>query len=191
MTDSAQRMVVSVGTDHHPFSRLMDWIVRWSSSHPETEVFIQCGTSVPPSGLTSTALVPHAELLGRFADADVVVTHGGPATIMDARQTGHIPVVLPRRPELGEHVDNHQLLFTARLAESGQIHLAKNYEDLDQHLVRALADATYASTEIDQAQTSLAVRRVATLVSLLEQHNSSWRRGPFVLGVQDNDLLEL
>jgi UDP-N-acetylglucosamine transferase subunit ALG13 len=38
--------------------------------------------------------------------ADLVVTHAGVASIVDAVRAGHRPIVVPRRQHLGEHVDD-------------------------------------------------------------------------------------
>jgi len=53
--------------------------------------------------------------------ADVVVTHAGVATIVDAVRAGHRPIVVARRHHLGEHVDDHQLQIVAALEELGMV----------------------------------------------------------------------
>jgi UDP-N-acetylglucosamine transferase subunit ALG13 len=68
-----------------------------------------------------------ADLLDR---ASAVVTHGGPGTIMDARSHGHTPIVVPRDPRLGEHVDDHQQRFARFLARSGMIVTAYDVDEL-------------------------------------------------------------
>lgn len=42
------------------------------------------------------------------SQADIVVTHAGVGTILDLLERGVHPVVVPRNPQLGEHVDGHQ-----------------------------------------------------------------------------------
>jgi UDP-N-acetylglucosamine transferase subunit ALG13 len=59
-----------------------------------------------------------------------VVTHGGPATILDAREAGHVPIVVPRRRAWGEHVDDHQVAFCRRVFEEGLIKLASTEDEL-------------------------------------------------------------
>lgn len=51
--------------------------------------------------------------------ADVIVTHGGVGTILDALDSGKKPVIVPRRRHRGEHVDDHQEEFAALMAASG------------------------------------------------------------------------
>lgn len=106
-----RRVTVLVGTDHHDFSRLVRWADDWQREHPEDRVLVQHGSSPAPAAAAGTELVPPTELVAVLEGADVVVTHGGPGTIMSARHAGHHPIALPRDPALGEHVDAHQRLF--------------------------------------------------------------------------------
>ena len=70
--------------------------------------------------------------------ADVIVSHGGPATIAAAWARGLLPIVVPRVPKLGEHVDDHQVSFAVRLAELGRVRLAQTPAEF----TGALAEAT-------------------------------------------------
>lgn len=49
--------------------------------------------------------------------ADVVVTHAGVGTILQLLEWGIHPVVVPRRKDRREHVDNHQLQIAALLRQ--------------------------------------------------------------------------
>ena len=108
-------VVVSVGTDHHPFDRLVNWVDSWASNQQDVDVVLQRGTSAEPKTLSSSDLIPHPDLCELFARATAVVSHGGPSTVMDARMTGRLPIVVPRDPAFGEHVDGHQLRFADHL----------------------------------------------------------------------------
>ena len=134
------RVVVTVGTDHHRFDRLIDWIDQWSAANPEIAVLVQYGTSRPPKSATGHDLLAYDDLVGAMATADAVVTQGGPAGIVDARGAGRRPIVVARRPELGEHVDSHQITFTRWMAERGQIDLADSAQQLHRLLDHAMAD---------------------------------------------------
>jgi UDP-N-acetylglucosamine transferase subunit ALG13 len=125
-TSAQPFLLVTVGTDHHPFARLLDWVGHWSAAHPSWQVAVQHGGTPAPGYGRTFAYCGHEELLGLIAAADVVVTHGGPATITQARAAGHVPVVVPRQPALGEHVDDHQVLFARRLGAAGVVHLAES-----------------------------------------------------------------
>lgn len=109
------KVMVAVGTDHHPFDRLVEWIDAWAFAHPEVEVLVQRGTSRATAECESVELLPHAELCELFATAVAVVSHGGPSTVMDARMAGRLPIVMARNPAFDEHVDDHQMRFADHL----------------------------------------------------------------------------
>jgi UDP-N-acetylglucosamine transferase subunit ALG13 len=50
-----------------------------------------------------------------------VITHAGVGSIICASREGHVPLVVPRRHDLGEHVDDHQAELTRALAERGSV----------------------------------------------------------------------
>lgn len=52
-------------------------------------------------------------------NADVVITHSGVGTLMELLDMGIFPVVVPRRAERSEHVDNHQLQVAEVLTARG------------------------------------------------------------------------
>jgi UDP-N-acetylglucosamine transferase subunit ALG13 len=137
---SCFELVVSVGTDHHPFDRLMGWIGGWLATAPGAEVFVQCGTSKAPAGVESASLVERTELRRRFSSASAVVVQGGPGGIIDSLECGRRPIVVPRVSRLGEHVDDHQVAFARHLARLGEVRLAETEEQLRAELAAAVAD---------------------------------------------------
>ncbi len=113
------RVFVSVGTDHHPFDRLVGWADRWAADHPDDRVVVQYGTSGAPRHGEGSELLGSDRMREELARADVVVISCGPGGVMDARAAGRIPLAVARRHDLGEHVDDHQLAFARLLAERG------------------------------------------------------------------------
>jgi UDP-N-acetylglucosamine transferase subunit ALG13 len=141
VVDARPLVFVTVGTDHHPFDRLLRWAATWAGDNDDVaRVFAQCGTSVAPDELDCQASLPAIGLQQSLRAATVVVCHGGPATILEARHAGKLPVVVPRRAELGEHVDDHQVRFATWMAERGQVTLATTEADLHAALDKALTD---------------------------------------------------
>ena len=135
-------VVVSVGTDHHPFDRLVQWVDQWAASHPNIAVFVQRGTSEAPANVASAETVAHGDLLRLFARASVVVSHGGPSTVMDARAAGRLPIVVPRDPHSGEHVDGHQMRFADHLELYGLARLASSEFEFGRLLDEAVEQPT-------------------------------------------------
>lgn len=123
-------MVVSAGTYHFGFDRLMSWTESWLAKHPEAKATVQHGTSRPVVGADNRDIIPHPELLELYRKASVVVLQGGAGGIMDARELGILPVVVPRIPVGDEVVDDHQIVFAHRLREFGLVHLAESESEL-------------------------------------------------------------
>lgn len=110
-----------VGTDHHPFNRMIDWLDEAAVRHPDVRFVVQHGESRVPTVACGHDYLPYNEIMRLVEEAAVVVCHGGPGTIMDARGAGHVPICVPRDPDLGEHVDGHQQRFAALMHDVGSV----------------------------------------------------------------------
>lgn len=135
MADATRHVFVSVGTDHHPFDRLVMWIESWvPPKDVDVKVLVQYGFSRTPEHLPAQAFLEAEELRTAIRSADVVVTQGGPGGIMDARRAGIIPIVVARSASLGEVVDDHQIAFTRHLALLGEVVEAAGESELHRAL---------------------------------------------------------
>ena len=174
---SAARILVTVGTDHHRFDRLVHWADHWASAHPEAEVFVQHGAAVAPSRAVGSPLVDPAELRDRVETATAVVTHGGLSSIMETRAAGFLPIVVARDPGRGEHVDGHQQAFAAHQERLGRIALARTEDEFAAALDRAVADPPKFRLPAGATDVSAAVEEVGALVDdLLLHHPARHRR---------------
>lgn len=109
---------VTVGTHHQPFDRLLGALEALNGE----ELIVQYGNARPPAGVARSAdYMPFDAMLSCFRDADVVVTHAGVGSILCATREGHTPLVVPRRHDLGEHVDDHQVELTRALEAHGSV----------------------------------------------------------------------
>lgn len=132
-------VVALVGTDHHPFGRMVDWIDDAATRHPDVHFLVQHGATRAPLVAEGHAFLTHDRLTEVLGEATVVVCHGGPGTIADAREAGHVPLCVPRDPALGEHVDGHQLRFARIVGEVGFVREITSHEAFDLELERALS----------------------------------------------------
>ncbi len=139
-TDTAARVVVFLGTDHHPFGRLVEWVDRWAAAHPDVPCFIQHGPAPAPTFAPGKPYVGVEELRATVAGAEVIVGHAGPGTIIDALEAGRIPVVVPRLARFGEVVDDHQVAFGRLMQERGRAVLAEDEQAVGAAIDRALAN---------------------------------------------------
>lgn len=110
---------VTVGTHEQPFDRLVRAVDGLVANGAIAEpVFMQTGyCTYEPERCWWARFVPAAEMRERMEAADVVVTHGGPSSFVEAIAAGKVPVVVPRRAEFGEHVNDHQEAFVREVAE--------------------------------------------------------------------------
>lgn len=181
MTASPPLVLVLVGTDHHPFDRVVAWADAWASRRgPAVRVVVQHGTAGAPSVAQGHAMLAHSELKALVEQADVVVSHGGPATITEVRSSGTMPVVVPRDPALGEHVDGHQQRFARRMGAEGMVVLCEQQDELERALDRALDDPSWlrVSGEAERARVHRSVAAVGAVVSeLTSTARAGARRG--------------
>src|SRR5439155_16911907 len=94
---------VTVGTDHHPFDRLVDWIDRWfeDGGLGRARCLVQNGTSKAPGQVEWQRYLTHDQMHEQMRQASCIVCHGGPTTIVDAIGHGKRPIVVPRLKAMG------------------------------------------------------------------------------------------
>lgn len=132
---------VTVGTDHHPFNRLIGWMDDWvARCRVPVRYVVQHGSAAPSRLGHNLGLVTHQELLELIREATVVVTQGGPGSIVDVRSTGRVPIAVPRIAALGEVVDDHQRYFCEVMRRHEACFTAHDEATLGDLLDQALAD---------------------------------------------------
>jgi len=161
--------VVTVGTDHHRFDRLMDWLESWNAAHPGAVRWqVQHGSTRPLAGAEGFTMMARPQLLELLRAADVVLTQGGPGGIMDSRECGTVPIVVPRLARLDEVVDDHQVAFGRHLSRNGLLVLAESESELRAALDRAVAQpGRYHLTGAGTSDVSQAVAHFDAAVSRL------------------------
>lgn len=136
-----RRAVLILGTERHPLHRALS-MVRQAFA-PEVEVLVQTGHTpvrIPPAAYRQW--IPYDELVGEVERADLVITHAGVGSVLSVLRAGKHPVVIPRRADLGEHVDDHQSELADMLSARGLVTLAP----ADGNLTPVLAQAARRST---------------------------------------------
>lgn len=112
---------VTVGTSHFPFKRLLEEICFISKIlGKKEEIIIQSGvTPIPlerPGWLKIYPFLPFHKMVNYYKEADLIITHGGLASIFQPLLSGNGRViVVPRRQRYSEHVDDHQWEFAKYL----------------------------------------------------------------------------
>lgn len=110
---------VTVGTHEQQFDRLVKAVDDLRAEGILSEpVFIQTGyCGYVPVHCEHERFLSFEDMAERMRNADVVITHGGPSSFIEAMAAGKVPVVVPRKGSLGEHVNDHQADFVRQVAE--------------------------------------------------------------------------
>lgn len=110
---------VTVGTHEQPFNRLVECIDKLVENDViKEDIVIQIGYSTyEPKYCKWSKFFPYNEMVKNVAEARIVITHGGPSSFIMPLQVGKIPIVVPRRKEFNEHVNDHQVNFCKAVAE--------------------------------------------------------------------------
>jgi len=104
----------------------------WAKRNDE-EVIIQTGFSTyEPKKAKWSKLYPYQRMIKYVDEARIVITHGGPSSFIMPLQIGKIPIVVPRKKEFDEHVNDHQVKFLRVVAErQGNIIVVEDVRELE------------------------------------------------------------
>lgn len=128
---------VTVGTHEQPFNRLIECMDNLKKDGVVIEeVVMQTGYSTyEPKYCKWQKLFPYQEMLKLVEEARIVITHGGPSSFIMPLQIGKTPIVVPRRREFNEHVNDHQVNFVRSVAERmGTVIPVYEVEDLGEKI---------------------------------------------------------
>lgn len=126
---------VTVGTQL-PFDRLIHAVDGWAAAGgANPKVFAQIGpTELRPRNIEARPFISPSECRELIHDADVVVSHAGMGTILSALELGTPVLIMPRRAELGEHRNDHQLATARWFARERSVSVAFDAAELVQKL---------------------------------------------------------
>lgn len=138
---------VTVGTERHPFDRLVAEMDRIAASGVlgGEEVLIQTGASLhAPAAASSVPFLTYGETVEKVRAARLVIAHGGAGSFMVCRRHRVPLIMVPRLKRHGENVDDHQVLFCRRLAGLGLLTAVEDVAELAPAVLRALGAARAA-----------------------------------------------
>ena len=115
---------VTVGAQM-PFDRLIRTVDDWAGQRRRSDVFAQIGpTQWRPKHVEWTEFLPPEQFRARVASAMVVVAHAGMGSIITALELGKPILVMPRRGDLRETRNDHQVATAEKFKAQGRIHVA-------------------------------------------------------------------
>ena len=114
--ESVQNVFVTLGTiQPYRFDALVDAVE--SCLTAGQSAIWQTGATDRRDMAGSVAYMSTSEFERMVLNADVVITHAGVGTLLRMLELGVRPIVVPRRRDRGEHVDDHQQQVARALGE--------------------------------------------------------------------------
>ncbi len=121
---------VTVGTQF-PFDRLVRVVDAWAIDARRDDVLAQVGESdYKPEKLHVEAFLTADTCDRRLRDAELVVCHAGMGTVLTCLNHGTRVIVMPRRANLGEHRNDHQLDTVAWMRELSGVRVVQDVKEL-------------------------------------------------------------
>ena len=158
---------VTVGNATQRFQRLLDAVASMISELPQP-LIIQHGNS--PCRISGCILHLFMDMV-EFADcikrSEVIISHAGAGSIIQAIQVGKVPVVMPRSARYGEHVDDHQLELARAFAKLGKVIVVEDATQFHYAIAEAIRRQRNASSIHEQP------RIVDLLGTVLRSHECS------------------
>ena len=144
---------VSLGTQDKPFNRIIDYVISLKENLKELQgekIIIQLGqTKLLKSdneriknleNITIYDMLKPEKMKDIIKDSDIIITHAGVGTIMECLEMGKEIIVVPRKVENLEHVNNHQEEIAFEMEKKGFLTKVDTYEELENKISMLLKD---------------------------------------------------
>lgn len=125
---------VTVGTHNQSFERLIRKMDEIAAKINE-KVIMQIGhTDYEPENTKWFKFIDIDEIMNFYKSADVIVSHAGAGTLLDALSFEKPIIAVPRMKKFGEHIDNQQIELAEALDSSNKALAVYNIENLEYYL---------------------------------------------------------
>lgn len=123
-----------------PFDRLVQAMDDWAACHPGHPVHAQIGRStLRPTHFRAEEVLTPAGFRQKVLAADVIVAHAGMGSVLTAIEFRKPLVLMPRRGDLRETRNDHQVATAKWLAAKPGIQIVNTGEELAVALQTALS----------------------------------------------------
>ena len=144
---------VSLGTQDKPFNRIIDYVISLKENLKELQserIIIQLGqTKLLKSdneriknleNIIIYDMLKPEKMKNIIKDSDIIITHAGVGTIMECLEMDKEIIVVPRKVENLEHVNNHQEEIAFEMEKKGFLTKVDTYEELENKIIMLLKD---------------------------------------------------
>lgn len=130
---------VTLGTQDKPFNRLLEAVQKQIDNKKiKGKVIVQAGcTKFESKDMEIFDLIPMEDFEKNISECDILITHGGVGSIVDALKRGKVVIAAARLEKYGEHVNDHQLQIIKNFSEAGYIIALNDFDKLDEALKSA------------------------------------------------------
>lgn len=154
---------VSLGTQDKPFNRIIDYILKLKEEIKELEdieIVFQIGQTKlseeekskieklnekiknkEDKNITVFNMLKPEEMKKYIINSSIVITHAGVGTIMECIENNKDIIVLPRKEENGEHVNNHQEEIAYEMEKNGLLYKVDTYEKMKEIVIELIKNS--------------------------------------------------
>ena len=128
--------LVILGTQDKSFDRLLRMVEKEiKNNNLKGEVIVQAGqTKFKSKYMKIFDLIPITKFNKLIKEADLVITHGGVGSIIQALKHNKKVIAVPRLARYKEHENDHQIQIVEEFTRNGYILSAKNAKELNKAL---------------------------------------------------------
>jgi UDP-N-acetylglucosamine transferase subunit ALG13 len=124
---------LTVGTQL-PFPRMIRAVDEWCKDNADTAVFGQVAADTEnnfmPQHFDYREFLEPNEFSKKFDAASVIVAHAGMGSILTALSAGKPIIIMPRKAELKEHRNDHQMATAARFKGRDNVYVVETPEEM-------------------------------------------------------------
>jgi UDP-N-acetylglucosamine transferase subunit ALG13 len=157
---------ISVGNARQPFHRLLDAVAGLQEILPRPIVVQHGHTPFAAEKMEAMDFVGMEQFMERLSGAKILILHAGVGAVLQAVETGHMPVVMPRRRVFGEHVDDHQVDYARAMEQAGLVVVANTAKELGVAVQRMLNRTMEPVTRTDEPKLVALVREALREVAV-------------------------
>ncbi len=138
--NGVKKIFASVGTHSQPFDRLLKELDIVAAKHSEWKIFGQTGNSnYKPKNFAFKKFVKGKEFDEKMQWADIVLSHGGAGTIINAFLNKKPLIIVPRLKKFGEHTNDHQLDLAKALEKKNKAKTVFDTRELEKQILQAFS----------------------------------------------------
>lgn len=121
----------TVGTQKFEFDRMLKYIDKAIEIKLiQDKVIGQIGyCKYKPKNFKYFDFIPKEEINNIVNECEIIISHGGSGNIIENLKKQKKIIVIPRKSDLNEHIDNHQFELVKKLYEEKLILKAENEEE--------------------------------------------------------------